>query len=128
MRDVTASATGVNTFNNCAKEDSRYYHGHQWPDLDRMRMEQLRRPALVFNEIGDKIDAISGLERLNRQDVHAVSRTIDSDMLHDASGDLASESSRMRTRYVRRGIGRFSRYQGLRRCWHGLGGNTDLIR
>jgi hypothetical protein len=92
MRDVGASATGVTTFNNCAMEDSRYYHGHQWPDLDKMRMEQLRRPALVFNEIGDKIDAISGLERLNRQDVHAVSRAVDSDMLHDAAGDLASET------------------------------------
>lgn len=92
MRDVAGSATGVNSFNNCAAEDSRYYHGHQWPDLDKMRMEQLRRPALVFNEIGDKIDAISGLERLNRQDVHAVSRAVDSDMLHDAAGDLASET------------------------------------
>lgn len=92
MRDMASSGAGVNTFRNSAKEDSRYYHGHQWPDLDRMRMEQLRRPALVFNEIGDKIDAISGLERLNRQDVHAVSRQIDSDIIHDAAGDLASEA------------------------------------
>ncbi len=92
MRDMASSGAGVNTFRNSAKEDSRYYHGHQWPDLDRMRMEQLRRPALVFNEIGGKIDAISGLERLNRQDVHAVSRQVDSDIIHDASGDLASES------------------------------------
>lgn len=92
MRDVASAGTGVNTFNNNASEDSRYYHGHQWPDLDRMRMEQLRRPALVFDEIGGKIDAISGLERLNRQDVHAVSRAIDSDIIHDAAGDLASES------------------------------------
>ena len=92
MRDMASAGTGVNTFNNNGSEDSRYYHGHQWPDLDRMRMEQLRRPALVFDEIGGKIDAISGLERLNRQDVHAVSRAIDSDIIHDAAGDLASES------------------------------------
>ena len=92
MKDMASAGSGVNTFRNSAKEDSRYYHGHQWPDLDRMRMEQLRRPALVFNEIGDKIDAISGLERLNRQDVHAVSRQVDSDIIHDAAGDLASES------------------------------------
>ena len=92
MKDMASAGAGVNTFRNSAKEDSRYYHGHQWPDLDRMRMEELRRPALVFNEIGGKIDAISGLERLNRQDVHAVSRQIDSDIIHDAAGDLASES------------------------------------
>lgn len=92
MRDFTASAARVNAFRNAANEDDRYYHGHQWADLDKMKMEELRRPALVFNEIGNKIQAISGLERLNRQDVHAVSRQLDSDMLHDAAGDLASES------------------------------------
>lgn len=90
MRNIAGAMGGVNKWRQGAKEDYRYYYGHQWPDLDRMRMEQLRRPALVFNEIGDKVDAISGIERLNRSEVRFVTRAIDSDVMHDAAGDLAT--------------------------------------
>jgi hypothetical protein len=92
MRDIQGAMGGVNKWRSCAREDYRYYYGHQWPDLDKMRMEQLRRPALTFNEIGNKVDAISGMERLNRSDVRFVSRPLDSDVMHDAAGDLATES------------------------------------
>jgi hypothetical protein len=92
MRDVTGAMGGVNKWRSCAREDYKYYYGHQWPDLDKMRMEQLRRPALTFNEISSKIDAISGMERLNRSDVRFQSRALDSDVAHDAAGDLATES------------------------------------
>lgn len=92
MRDVQGAMGGVNKWRAAARDDYRYYYGHQWPDLDRMKMEQLRRPALTFNEISSKIDAISGIERLNRSDVRFVSRAIDSDIMHDAGGDLATES------------------------------------
>jgi len=92
MRDVTGAMGGVNKWRAAAREDYRYYYGHQWPDMDKMRMEQLRRPALTFNEIGNKVDAISGMERLNRSDVRFVSRPLDSDVMHDAAGDLATEA------------------------------------
>ena len=92
MRDVAGAMGGVNKWRACAREDYRYYYGHQWPDMDKMRMEGLRRPALTFNEIGNKVDAISGMERLNRSDVRFVSRPLDSDVAHDAAGDLATES------------------------------------
>jgi len=92
MRDVTGAMSGVNKWRAAAREDERYYFGHQWPDMDKMRLEQLRRPALTFNEIGNKVDAISGMERLNRSDVRFVSRPLDSDVAHDAAGDLATES------------------------------------
>jgi hypothetical protein len=92
MRDVAGAMGGVNKWRSCAREDLRYYYGHQWPDIDKMRMEQLRRPALTFNEIGNKIDAISGIERLNRSEVRFVSRALDSDVAHDAAGDLATEA------------------------------------
>jgi len=92
MRDIQSSMSGVNKWRGAAREDYRYYFGHQWPDLDKMRMEQLRRPALTFNEIGDKVDAISGMERLNRAEVRFISRALDSDVAHDAAGDLATEA------------------------------------
>jgi len=92
MRDIGGAMGGVNKWRSAAKDDYRYYYGHQWPDIDRMRMEQLRRPALTFNEISGKIDAISGIERMNRADIRFVSRPLDSDVAHDAAGDLATES------------------------------------
>ena len=92
MRDITNAMGGVNKWRGCAREDERYYFGWQWPDIDKMRMETQRRPALTFNEIGPKIDAISGIERMNRTEVRFQSRPLDSDVAHDAAGDLATES------------------------------------
>ena len=74
------------------READRQYHGHQWEDYDKMVMQQSRRPALTFNEIKKFVNAICGLERLNRTDVHFVSRPLDSDPMLDAAGDLASEA------------------------------------
>jgi hypothetical protein len=92
MRDIEKSAGQVEAWRAPAKEDYRYYAGNQWSDLDRMKLEQQKRPALVFNEIGDKIDALSGLERINRTDIRFVSRAPDSDLIHDAAGDLATDA------------------------------------
>jgi hypothetical protein len=91
MRDISNAGTGVATWKAQAEEDTRYYNGDQWDDLDRMRMEQLKRPALVFNEVGDKIDIISGVERLNRTDIRFVSTNTNADLIHDAEGDLATD-------------------------------------
>jgi hypothetical protein len=92
MRNTSGAMGIVNKWRQEAKEATRYYNGDQWPDLDRMRMEQLRRPALVFNEIQCKVDAVSGIERMNRSEARFVSRSVDSDITHDAEGDLASDA------------------------------------
>lgn len=92
MRDITEAGALVGTFKAQASRDTEYYNGDQWDDLDRMRMEQLKRPALTFNEIGDKIDAISGIERLNRSAIRFVSRNPNADLVHDAEGDLATDA------------------------------------
>lgn len=91
-KDVADSEDSYQAWEGPAKEDSRYYDSHQWDDIDRMRMEQLKRPALVFNDIKPIVDAVSGLERLNRQDVRVVSRALDSNEIYDEAGDLASEA------------------------------------
>ena len=91
-KDVADSEGPFQAWEGPAKEDSRYYDSHQWDDIDRMRMEQLKRPALVFNDIKPIVDAVSGLERLNRQDVRVVSRALDSNEIYDSAGHLASES------------------------------------
>lgn len=92
MKDVQDSEGCFSSWEGPAREDDRFYNGNQWDDIDRMRMEQLKRPALVFNDIKPIVDAVSGMERLNRQDVRIVSRPLDSQPLEDMEGDLATEA------------------------------------
>lgn len=92
MRDI-ANATGlVMSQRNDSAPSFKYFHGDQWEELDRMRMQQLKRPALVLNDIQPTIDAVSGLERLNRMGVRFVTRALDSSTEEDMAGDLASEA------------------------------------
>jgi hypothetical protein len=92
LRDLASSESTYQAFIGSAKEDNRFYAGHQWDDIDRMAMERTKRPAIVFNMIKPAVDAVSGLERLNRSDVRFVSRAMDSPPQLDAAGDLASEA------------------------------------
>ena len=92
MRDVAGSEGCFQAYEGPAAEDHRFYNSHQWDDVDRLRMDALKRPAITFNEIKPTIDAVSGLERMNRTDCRFVSRALDSNELYDAAGDLASES------------------------------------
>jgi hypothetical protein len=92
MRDMEGSEGAFRSWENGAREEDQYYHGSQWDDADRMRMEQLKRPVLTLNEIKPIVNAVSGLERLNRVDVRAVTRALDSPLQLDLTGDLASEA------------------------------------
>ena len=71
MRDISDAKAMVNAWRGLAKQDFAFYHSHQWDDVDRLRMEQLKRPALVFNRLKATVDAVSGIERLSRMDVRA---------------------------------------------------------
>src|ERR1051326_4438456 len=91
-KDVAKAMSKVLAFRQEAKSAQGAYDGHQWDELDRMRLEQLRRPTLTFNEIKPTINAISGIERLNRYDMRFVARPLDSQPQLDMKGDLASEA------------------------------------
>lgn len=92
MRDVAQSESTFRAWYGPAKEELRFYHGHQWDDSDRMRMEQLKRPALSFNEVRPVVNAVSGLERLNRTDCIFQSRSLESPVAVDLAGELATAS------------------------------------
>ena len=47
QRDIEGAAGYVDTWRQQASEDDRYYCGSQWSDIDRMKLEQQKRPALV---------------------------------------------------------------------------------
>lgn len=91
-RDIARAMSKVMGFRQEATIADNAYNGWQWDDLDRMRLESLKRPTIVFNEIKPTINAISGIERLNRADIRFVSRPLDSSIEQDMAGDLASES------------------------------------
>ena len=92
MTKVQGSEGCYSAWSGKAKEDDRFYNGNQWDDIDRMNMEQQKRPALTFNDIKPVIDAVSGMERLNRNDVRVISRPFDSPAELDMEGDLATEA------------------------------------
>src|SRR5258706_2965387 len=75
-----------------SNEARNYYDLDQWSDADKRKMQTgvFERPVLTFDMTRPVIDAISGIERLNRQDIRAVSRAVDSPIEEDAAGDLAT--------------------------------------
>lgn len=52
-----------------AQEDYDFVSGDQWADEDKQVLREEMRPAAVFNRVGPVIDAISGQEVSNRQEV-----------------------------------------------------------
>lgn len=52
-----------------AREDFRFYAGDQWKDEERAVLEEQQRPPVVFNRAAVFIDAVSGYEVNNRQEI-----------------------------------------------------------
>jgi hypothetical protein len=92
IRDKAKSMAKVMAYRQEGQVSEGAYDGYQWDALDRMRLEQLKRPTITFNQIKPTVNAVSGIERLNRADIRFVSRPLDSDPVQDEMGDLASEA------------------------------------
>lgn len=92
QKDKSDAMGVINGQRGLMKTDHAFYHAHQWDDVDRLRMEQMKRPALVYNRLKAQVNAISGIERLNRMSVRYVTRALDSTTQEDKAGDLATEA------------------------------------
>lgn len=57
-----------------AKEDFEFVAGHQWADEDITLLKDAVRPYVTFNEIGPIVDAITGHETANRQQITYIPR------------------------------------------------------
>jgi len=57
-----------------AKELYGMIAGDQWEEEDKLRMTEQRRPVVTFNVSGKYIDAVSGLQITNRQEVKYLPR------------------------------------------------------
>lgn len=55
-------------------EDFAFYAGHQWTDEQRELMTKSKRPALTLNFCLPIINAVTGEERLNRQEIRVYGR------------------------------------------------------
>lgn len=53
-----------------AREDYDFVAGKQWSDADKQKLRDEMRPAITFNRIGVIVDAVSGQEVQNKQQVH----------------------------------------------------------
>jgi hypothetical protein len=57
-----------------AQIDYDFRDGRQWSDTDKAILEDQERPPIVFNRVGAIIDAVSGQEISNRQEVRYIPR------------------------------------------------------
>ena len=57
--------------------------GHQWSDEDLQRLSDQMRPAITFNRIGPFLDAVSGMEINNRQEVVYMPRQVGASGVND---------------------------------------------
>jgi hypothetical protein len=67
---------GLSDWREQAREDFDFAAGHQWSDKDMATMNDQGRPAVTFNRVGAMVDAVSGLEINNRQEVRYYPREI----------------------------------------------------
>jgi hypothetical protein len=62
------------TWRKNAEEDYAFFAGDQWDDDDMAILEDQGRPPVVFNRIARTVNAVSGTEIQNRQEVRYIPR------------------------------------------------------
>lgn len=54
----------------------RYYHGKQWTEAEKKRLQRRRQPIITSNRIKRKVDFLVGVEQRLRRDVKAYARNL----------------------------------------------------
>lgn len=68
-KNIRESRRHFSDWRSDAKEDYDFFAGRQWDDNDIAILREQGRPAVAFNRIARTINAVSGLEVQNRQEV-----------------------------------------------------------
>lgn len=91
-RDMASASPGIELWRREAAKAWRYYDLDQWDSFDRMTMDQLKRPALVLDRIQAIVNAISGMEKINRKLARIVPTALDAQDPFELAGELATEA------------------------------------
>ena len=61
-KHLTESRNHLKKWNDDAKEAYKFFAGNQWEPQDISKLQEEKRPAIVFNRIPRVINAVAGLE------------------------------------------------------------------
>ena len=73
--DVKESLAGIAKWREKARQAFSYASGDQWADADREKLANESRPVITYNRITAMVEAVSGAERGNRQELRFKPRT-----------------------------------------------------
>jgi hypothetical protein len=76
-KDIRDSENHLRGWLDEAKSCYDYFAGNQWDEKDIATLAKDNRPVVVFNRIARTINAVSGLELQNRQEVNFSARQVD---------------------------------------------------
>lgn len=75
-RDWRPAFVHWGTWRTEAREDYGFVAGDQWSNDAKAELEEQMRPAVTFNRVAPVIDAVSGMEVSNRQEVRYIPREL----------------------------------------------------
>jgi hypothetical protein len=71
-----------------AERDRDYYDEKQWTDTEKQKIEGRGQPAITYNRVKRKVNAMMGLEKQTRKDPKAFPRNPDDDSAAQAATDV----------------------------------------
>lgn len=89
-KDRKAHAKHAANWRQEAREAFEYLAGEQWDSEDKARLEEQARPIVVFNRVAPIIDAVTGYEINNSQEVRYRPRS----MSDNAQAEVYNEAAR----------------------------------
>ncbi len=75
-KSIKVDKEHIQAWRNEAKECYDFEASHQWSVDDLAKLEEQGRPAVVFNRVARTVNAVSGLEIQNRQEVRYIPREL----------------------------------------------------
>lgn len=83
------ASTKTSDWRTQAQEDYAFYAGDQWSQEDMAILKEQMRPPITFNRCGIIMDAVSGMEIGNRQEVKYIPRETGDSAVNEAMTETA---------------------------------------
>lgn len=76
VKDIKDAWLHFSDWRTQAKEDYEFYAGEQWSLDDKSKLDEEGRPHVTFNRVARTVNAVSGLEIQNRQEIRYHGREV----------------------------------------------------